>query len=90
MFTRPYTSEQLARGEGMIYHPVTGEELRSLQYVDWKHAFCRLISAGAWDWDPDIEPVESISNGRAYAYGDQFPAHWNFHLQTGEELACRN
>ena len=77
------------RGEGMIYHPVTGERLARLVYFRSRGAYACVLSF--WWGDHIVGYRRQISERqRHYAYGSSYPSHWRFDPWTGEQLGSKN
>ncbi len=83
--TRPYTSEQLRRGEDMTYHPVTGHTLNPKAFNE-KHQRFMAFSPFAWCAYDVPEPLPDISDDKDHAYNDDYPSHWRFDPSTGLPL----
>jgi len=82
---RVYTARQLNRGEGMTYHPMTGELLVRLTFFRSRGAFAR-VHAFAWA-NPIVLFRRQISERqKLYAYGSPYPSHWRFDPWTGKGL----
>lgn len=87
IFKRVYTAKQLNRGEGMVFHPLTGERLSRLMYYRSRGTFARVI----FIWDDSAPALvryrRQIGERRKlYAYGDPYPSHWQYDPWTGERL----
>lgn len=86
VFKRVFTAKQLNRGEGMTFHPVTGERLSRLVYYKSRGAFALVMEL--WLCSPFIIGFRRQIGERQklYAYGDPYPSHWEFDPWTRESL----
>ena len=89
-FTRAYTANQLNHGEGMTFHPISGELLSTLEFADKGCVWCRYIFVLRTGWEtpePPREYLKCITGGKKlYAVGDRYPQHWRFDPFTGGRL----
>lgn len=85
---RVYTAKQLNRGEGMTFHPVTGERLTRLTFLHAQGVFAVVIEP------PYANPLvlkrcrQIGERQKLYAYGSPYPRHWRFDPWTGKGLEC--
>lgn len=91
MFSRNYTAKQLNRGEGMTFHPVTGEQLLHLTFHSHGKMWSRLrriLPTGGWqEIEYRCELITHIAGTKkAYFPGDEYPTHWQFDPFTGARL----
>lgn len=85
-FVESYTRDELDAGTRMNFHPVTGESLTNLLFVESLHQYVRRVPCGGWDQDPDWYNQGRISAGSGKSEGELLPDHWKFDPWTGEEL----
>ena len=76
---RSYTSLEMDVGEGMIFHPVSGENLSA--YYFHRRSGCFFPCNGDGD---NIQ--DRIGDGLARQQGDPYPSHWRFDPDTGKKL----
>lgn len=90
IFARAYTAKELNRGEGMTFHPVSGERLSTLQYCTHGRWWAKSIPLPQMGWDAiqyRHEYLPCINGGRKrYAVGEAYPSHWKFDPFTGVRL----
>jgi hypothetical protein len=84
VFSRDYTSAQLDCGEGMAFHPHTGELLSMLTY-DGKTRTFRTIIPGLFLGEDVIE-LSRIGVGRKRKAGQRYPRTWRFDPFSGNRL----
>lgn len=92
MFRRAYTARQLNHGEGMIFHPFTGERLDTLEFTYHGKQFLRRVPGlvVAWGVEDDILHYRPCIGGcgrKNYREGDSYPHRWIFDPFTGEKLS---
>ncbi len=88
VFQRAYTARQLNRGEGMTFHPMSGELLQSLSFSTRGKKFFRRFPGTVflfWEDDDELQFLPSIGGyGRKkYQSGDRYPRQWVFDPFTG-------
>jgi hypothetical protein len=85
---RAYTARQLNRGEGMVFHPLSGEPLSELQYCTWGSCWRknnRLPQMGWQEIQYQSERLPCINGSKKhYVVGEVYPSHWKFDPWTGE------
>lgn len=81
---RDYTSEELERGEGMVFHPLTGNALSILIWSENLHEFFHPAWYEIFPWWCGLQG--KIGAGRALRAGDPYPDHWKFDPYSGEKL----
>ncbi len=87
VFTRVYTAKQLNRGEGMIYHPITGDRLRHLTYL--RDGVFAVVIEPPYAAPLVLQRLRQIGERqKLYPYGSSYPIHWRFDPWTGERLEC--
>lgn len=89
-FVRAYTARQLNRGEGMTFHPISGERLSCLKFCTHGQWWRRSIPLPQMGWQEiqyRREYLPCINGGKKnYATGEAYPSHWKFDPFTGEHL----
>lgn len=89
VLTRVYTAKQLNRGEGMIYHPVTGDPLEDLTYL--RDGLFAVVIEPPYAAPLILRRLRQISERqKLYPYGSPYPSHWRFDPWTGERLGAGN
>jgi len=93
--SRSYTVEEMDRGAGMNYHPVTrrSRSIQELVYDETKRMFRQLLDIGALMENPGAKAkIDSkdyfprIGDGNPHEAGDSYPSHWSRDPHTGEKL----
>jgi hypothetical protein len=92
VFVRAYTAKQLNRGEGLSFHPMTGEALNSLVFQTYGQQFALYVSGlpAAWGDECDVvlrRPCIGDCGRKAYKAGDSFPRRWRFDPFSGTPIA---
>lgn len=89
-FARSYTAKQLNRGEGMTFHPISGERLSNLEFSMHGQRWSRcipLLSTGWGEREYRYEHLRCIAGGKkCFEEGEAYPSHWNFDPFTGKVL----
>jgi hypothetical protein len=83
---RVYTAKQMIRGEGMTFHPVTGERLKRLTFVPADGVFARVFFPAYADPIVLRRRRQIGERQKLYPYGSPYPSHWRFDPWTGERL----
>ena len=81
---RSYTALELDLGEGMAFHPVTGEQLpgdRRLLHFNPKTCQLYVFVSGESNND-----YPRIGDGTDHRSGEAYLLHWNFDPLTGQRL----
>lgn len=91
-FDRDYTVAQLHRGDGMLFHPYTGDRLETLIFAKKGKRFHRRIvgPVTGWCFYEDVTtfiPLERIGRCGCKCAGDVYPLDWLFDPFTGEFLS---
>lgn len=89
MFPRHYTQKQLNRGEGMLFHPVSGMFLAGLEYRknDRRFLLWSSVPYPWWTEDVVLATYDQLRDHRnEYLEGDPFPKHWKINPWTGQKL----
>ena len=96
MFSRKYTAEDLDRGCGMIWHPLTKHsmaEVLEMRFDEDRQEYYFLRCMGFADGYIGFEPVPmreylgKIGDGKSHARGSPYPKHWKFDPFTCQELS---
>ena len=83
---RIYTAKQMNRGEGMTFHPTTGERLARLSFSRSRGTFVRVLNRPMFG-EPLVAFRRQIGERtKLYAYGTPYPSHWKYDPWTGEAL----
>ena len=78
---RSYTTMEMDMGEGMAFHPVTGDKLSEHRYFCSK-TFQIYVPTGC----TSNHYYPRISDGCARQKGDPYLLHWQFDPETGKKL----
>lgn len=92
VFQRSYTAKQLNRGEGMMFHPISGEALANLGFGRYGKQFYRRIPGAVYGWWTEDDtymhlPCIGGYGRKDYQTGDRYPIQWLFDPFTGGHLS---